>query len=258
MQKSIITVLAILSVSSYAAAQTTVSFDDLTLAPNSFFNGGPATNANGWTSGNTTFGNSFNSSFGGFWNGFAYSNVNSPNTPGFTNQYASRADPTGRGIYAVGYSGSQAFINLPPGQSPQSVLLTNTAYAYFDMLDGSSFSKKFGGTTGNDPDFFDVIFTGFSDPNASGTTTGSATFRLADFTFANNAQDYFVQSWTSFDLTPLGAASSIRISFASSDTGAFGINTPTYVAIDDLVVVPEPALLGSLAMASTLLLRRRR
>jgi hypothetical protein len=257
--------LGIAFTTSALAQITTIDFEDLSLGANSFYNGGPTTNTLGWTSGGATFGNSFNSNFGGFWNGFSYSNVNNTTVAGFTNQYATYTGTGfgGSGNYAVSYFGNRAFINLPVGTFAQSVRVTNTTYAALDMLNGSGFSKKFGGVTGNDPDFFRVTFTGFDGLSGEGNTTGSVTFTLADYTFADNTEDYIVDSWEELDLTPLGGAQSLRLSWASSDTGSFGINTPTYVALDNLTVsaIPEPAsavgLLGGLTLAITLLRRRR-
>jgi len=256
--KLILRSLVLASLTSVASANVLVDFEDKSLAPGSFYNGGPVTNTAGWTSNAVQFGNSYNSSFGGFWNGFSYSNINNPTTPGFSNQYAAFAGPAFSGsIYAVGYSGANDFVNLPVGETPASVRVTNTAYAAFDMLAGSGFSKKFGGVTGNDPDFLDVTFTGYAQANATGSTTGSVTFRLADYTFADNVQDYVVNTWQLLDLTPLGSAASIGLGWASSDVGAFGINTPTYVAIDDLRLVPEPAALSLVAIAGAFALARR-
>lgn len=230
-----------------------VNFSDLSLAPNSYYNGGPITNTDGWTSNTVYFGNSYDSSFGGFWNGFSYSNVNDPTTPGFTNQYAAYTGTAYAGsIYAVAYAGSHAFIDLPTGWTPGSVRVTNTTYAALDMRDGSTFSKKFGGTSGDDPDFFDVIFTGYDSLGGTGSVTGSVTFRLADFTFVDNSLDYILDTWELVDLTSLAAARSIRLSFNSSDVGMFGINTPTFVALDQLELIPEPSTVTLLFMAGLL------
>lgn len=123
------------------------------------------------------------------------------------------------------------------------------------MLNGDSFAKKFGGVSGNDADFYRVTFTGYdqlqSNGAATGNTTGSVVFSLADFTFADNTQDYILSSWSSVNLSSLGFAKSVRLSFSSSDVGAFGINTPTYLAFDNLVLtaVPEPGSLGLVAVA---------
>lgn len=166
---------------------------------------------------------------------------------------------SGSSNFAVAYNAS--FFNLPAGMTPLRVDLTNTTTAYRSMENGDFFAKQFGGTSGDDPDFFDLILTGYTAPNATGSVTGSVTFRLADFTFADNTQDYIVDTWTSVDLTGLGPAASVGLSWDSSDVGGFGINTPTYVAIDNLEIIPEPGTLlltcAGLALLARTLRRRR-
>jgi hypothetical protein len=241
-----------------AAAPIVVDFSDLTLAPGTFFNGGPTTNTAGWTSQGVFFGNGYNASFGGFWNGFAYSNVNDTVDGAFTNQYAAFTGTAFAGsIYAVGYSGSQDFINLPGGYQPASVRVTNTTYAARDMQTGSGFSRAFG-----PGDFLTVTFTGYDQAGATGNFTGSTTFYLADFL---NGKSLIVNTWELLDLTPLGSPASIGLSWNSSDIGDFGINTPTYVALDALTLspVPEPGTWALLAGAAGVVccggvMRRRR
>lgn len=227
------------------ADAVTIDFSDKTLASNSFYNGGPASNANGWSSGGVRFGNGFNATWES-WNGFAYSNVNDATTAAWTNQYAAITGTGfgGAGVYAVAYSGPQDFIDLPTNHRPASVRVTNTTYAYFDMLNGSGFSKKFGGVSGDDPDWFFVRFTGYAAPGATGAQTGTVVdFYLADYRFTDNSQDYLVSTWQQVDLTPLGEAASIGLSWSSSDVGGWGMNTPAYAALDNLVLtVPEPSV----------------
>jgi hypothetical protein len=107
------------------------------------------------------------------------------------------------------------------------------------MLQGDSFAKKFGGASGDDADWFKLTIFGM---DASNATTGSVDFYLADYRFADNSLDYVVSDWTYVDLSSLGSVNSLGFSLASSDTGAFGINTPAYFAMDSLAVtaVPEP------------------
>lgn len=242
------------------ATPVVVTFDDLTLSgSNTYDNGGPTTNAAGWTSQGTFFGNSFTDWGDGFtsWDGFAYSNVNDATTPGFTNQYAAFTGTAYSGtIYAVAYAGAQAFINLPAGYRPGSVRITNTTYTALDVADGSAFSRAFG-----PGDFLRVTFTGYGGTSATGVPTGSTTFYLADF---RNGGSTIVNTWELLDLTPLGSAVSIGLAWESTDVGEFGINTPQYAAIDDLTLtpVPEPSGVALLAcggaMVGTLAWRRRR
>jgi hypothetical protein len=243
-----------------AAAPLVVDFSDLTLTSDSFFNGGPTTNTTGWTSQGVFFGNTYTDWGGGFtsWNGFAYSNVDDPTTGDFTNQYAAITGTAFTGsIYAVGYSGAQAFVNVPAGMLPASVRVTNTTYAARDMVTGSGFSRAFG-----PGDFLTVTFTGYAGAGRTGSATGATTFYLADFLEGNSL---IVSTWELLDLAPLaagGVPASIGLSWDSTDVGPFGINTPTYVAIDDLtfVPVPEPAtgLLLFAAAAATAAGRTRR
>lgn len=246
---------------SVSRADIVIGFEELSLAPNSFYNGdsGVGTNTNGWSSGGVDFGNSFNSSFGGFWNGFSYSNVVDTTTSGFTNQYAafSPASPGagagGSNNFAVAYSGSHSFFNLPSNTLLSSVSLANTTYAALSMQNGDYYAKMFGGVTGNDADFFRVTLNGFEGLNGTGNSVGSVMVDLADFTFANNSQDYILSNWLDVDLTSIASSRSVTLTFASSDVGAFGINTPTYVALDNLTItaVPEPSSLALLGIVGT-------
>lgn len=242
-----------------AATPLVVDFSDLTLPANSFFNGGPTPGTSTWTSQGVSFGNGFTDWGGGFtsWNGFAYSNVNDPVTEGFTNQYAAFAGPAHSGsIYAVGYSGSRAFIDLPTGYLPASVRVTNTTYTALDMANGSGFSRQFG-----PGDSLSVTFTGYSGAAGTGSPTGNTTFFLGDF---RDGRSLIVNTWELLDLAPLvaqGTPASIRLSWASTDVNQWGIRTPTYVALDSLtlVPVPEPAawLLAAVGLGAAAAVRRR-
>lgn len=271
-QKTTIWIVAIFGGLSWAtpAQAQIVTFDELDVwtntGPNgSYYNGdsGIGTNTNGWFSGGVFFGNSFNESFGGFWNGFAYSNVNDTTTPGFTNQYGAITGTGfgGGGNYAVAYAGSHLFFDLPEPSMVSSIQVTNTTYAAFSILNGDSFSKKFGGETGNDPDFFSVVFSGYDDFGGTGNLLGDVEFFLADYRFNDNSLNYIVDQWTEVDLSSLGFVRSISLSFSSSDVGPFGINTPTYVALDQIrfTPIPEPqtAILLWMFSLGVLAIRRR-
>jgi len=236
---------------SSARAQV-ADFEDLTLSCAETFNNG-SDNAGGFTSGGAFFNNTF-TDFGTFtaWEGWSYSNVTDTTTPGFGNQYSAYHLPGGGGDqssqYGVAFTADPgiATIALPAGTIPVSARVTNTTFAALSMLNGDSFAKKFGGTTGNDPDFFKLTISGL---DALASPIGSVDFFLADFRFADNSQDFLIDAWTTLDLTSLAGASTLSFGLTSSDTGPFGINTPAFVALDNLVTaaIPEP---GSLVLAT--------
>jgi Domain of unknown function (DUF4465) len=248
-----------------------VDLEDLTLpGPNTFFNGSaniipPATVSTiPFVSRGATFNNRFDTAFGGTWAGWSYSNVVNTTTAGFGNQYAAYNLPSGGGDsspqYAVAF---QDFftpvtpaIVLPNGTRPASMRITNTTYAALSMRDGDSFAKKFGGVTGNDPDFFRLTIRGF---DALDALTGTVEFFLADYRFANNNLDYIVSQWMTVNLAPLGGAVRMTFGLDSTDNGQFGMNTPAYFALDNLSVTPAPepsSLLLSAALIPVFLRRR--
>lgn len=235
-----------------------ITFDSLSPGPSGVDNGSSL--HGGFTDGGAFFQNVFTDFGGGFtsWSGFALSNVNAPSTPGFGNQYAVYGDGSGRGgagNYLVLFDNNEDDrVNLGPGQSVLGLHVNNTAYAALSMRDGDPFAKKFGGVSGSDPDFFRLTILG---RDAGGGATGSVDVHLADYRSADPAGDVILAQWTYVDLSALAPATrSLHFSFASSDNGAFGMNTPAYVAIDDVVVVPEPSA-GALLLAGLVWLRRR-
>ncbi len=254
-QKLIIVVL--LSLVPRIAPAAIVNFNELNgysnfTAAGSYFDGfGLGATTGSWQTQGLTFNTA---QFGPGW---SYSNVNDTTTAGFTNQYASSTGTGvgGSGNYVIA-NADGAYFNLPTDQRIDSLFLSNTTYANLSMRNGDQFTKKFGGVTGNDPDFLQVTFTGFSGLGASGSSTGSVDFLLADFRNNNNALDYIVNDWRSVDLSGLGNARSVGLTFDGSDRGGFGLNTPAYAALDNFSVtaVPEPScivLLTCVAAAAT-------
>jgi len=245
-------------------------FDHLPLAPGSYFNGADLSGGfYGDADSESWFVNNYNPTYAS-WDGFAYSNVNDTTTPGWTNQYAAftGTDQSGSGNYGVGYDPSASGFGSPPMVTladpvPQVIAgawFTNTTYAALAMLNGDSFSKKFGGPGdphGNDPDWFLLEVYGI---DAGGGQTGPVPFYLADYRSPDNAQDYVVDDWRWVDLRPLGEVVGLEFRLSSSDTGQFGMNTPAYFAVDGVNALPEPstALMLLAAAAVGLLWRNRR
>jgi hypothetical protein len=113
---------------------------------------------------------------------------------------------------------------------------TNCTYAYLSMKNGDMFAKKFGGTTGNDPDYFKLLIWG---EKQDGSKTDTIEFYLADFRSNDNSRDYIVKNWRWVDLSKLGKVKKLRFNLASSDAGKWGMNTPAYFCLDNLTIIPD-------------------
>ena len=214
----------------------------------------------GFTSGGAFFDNTYyppSPPFGEFASGFSYSRVHDTTTAGFTNQYAaiSNAGVDGRdtGTYAVANSFDQntAYIDLPAGAVATSIDLTNTTYAYLSMKNGDQFDTPFGPS-----DYFTVKLIGYSGVGATGGVTGEVDVSLA-------AGGSILDHWLTQGLSKLGSARSIGFGFDGSKVGQSGLNTPAYVAVDNVrfAAVPEPSsvvLLGLGLSAVGVAMGRRR
>jgi hypothetical protein len=215
-----------------------VTFDDLPLGPDSYWNG--ADGAGEFTSGEVRLVNHYNADWA-FWDGFAYSNRTDPNLAGLPAQYNAIAGggQGGSANYAVAFVGWETLptLILPAPQVLSGLYVTNDSYTYYDMLLGSPFSKEFGGPTGQDEDWLKLTITG---RDAAGNVTGTIDFYLADFRFADNTKDYLLDAWAFVSLRALGPVKSLEFSLASSDVGAFGMNTPAYFCLDTLITDPDP------------------
>ncbi len=108
--------------------------------------------------------------------------------------------------------------------APESVKITNTTLAYYSNLNGTNGCKKF--------DEGDEFVLNIYGEDAHGIQRGPVTVKLASGV-------NFLKTWQLVDLTPLGEVVGIYFTMNSTDTGKFGINTPTYFALDDLRSVRE-------------------
>lgn len=168
-------------------------------------------------------------------NGWVFSSELDDTTQSIDGAYHSYAGggANGSSNYAVSYIGAGQIIQLENNAEATfaSIGITNNNYAAYSMLNGDNIAKKFGGATGDDEDWFLLDIIGY---NANGDVIDTIKFYLADYRFSDNSQDYIVKDWTSVDLSSLGAINKIRFEQSSSDNGNWGMNTPSYVAIDNI------------------------
>ena len=238
-------VLAAFYIGGYA--QVIAGFENFNLGPGTYINN--ASPEKGFESGSIILPNTYNEEFQ-VWSGFAISADTNTTNPGFLNQYSAIVGEgaVGTPAYAMGYIFDPLTINLMEkaiGKPMIGMYVTNSTYAYLSMRDGDAFAKKFGGETGTDPDFFLLTIKKYSGGVLS---DDSINVYLADYRSSNPSKDFILSEWKYIDLTILGEIDSLVLSLTSSDVGIFGMNTPAYVAIDE---VSTDNLLAASALSST-------
>ncbi len=231
-QKTLLTTL-ILTFNLYITAQTISDFEMFELDSTGFLNGSDLNG--GFTDGNIFLPNSYDQTYES-WLGWSITNHTDTSTPGFTNQYSaiSGSGTNGSENYAISFSFGPNTLELvgdAAGKKMGGMFITNSTYAYLSMRDGDSFAKKFGGASGDDPDYFLLTIKGIVNNE---TTADSINFYLADYRFDDNNADYIIDEWTYVDLNSLGEVDAISLSLSSSDNGQFGMNTPAFFCVDDI------------------------
>jgi Domain of unknown function (DUF4465) len=244
---SAILVATVLVLPSWSVARGDVvvgTFEDQNPGSNTFKNDFRPTNS--FTTGGFSLNNNFSPTFSA-WSGFSVSSKvdNAFGGSDFSHEYGAYAptgaNGTGAGgsaTYGVAFNFSQgdSLINLPSGVSPFSIDITNTTYTAQAISLGDGFARAF-----HQGDFFRLDILGYSGLNGTGTQVGDVPFYLADF---RGTSLVLVSDWTTVSLASLADAQSLAFNMTSTDVGDFGINTPTFFAVDNLVgvsAVPEPS-----------------
>ncbi|NLV38188.1 MAG: DUF4465 domain-containing protein [Bacteroidales bacterium] len=168
------------------------------------------------------------------WYGFSLSAMCDTVTEGFGNQYSCSAGKAAGGkqfglfYYSAYDSDSSCFVQFEEEKEYviKGMQITNSTYAYLSMKNGDDFAKKF-----EADDYLRIIFKSY---DAEGKYLAQKTFYLADF---RENKKNLLNSWEFVDLRELGKLNKLSIFFESSDTGMYGINTPTYVCVDNLIYI---------------------
>lgn len=203
----------------------TVTFSNVMLFENGYMN------QKTYTEEPWIFVNEYDATYGS-WSGFAFSTLNDVENATFENQYSvfcKQTPSTFAVAYYESYMKNPAVFRVADGQvrKLRSVDVCNATYAALTMRNGNAWSKKFASG-----DWFKVIFTGY---DVYGKVSGTVEFYAADF---RNGKSYICSEWTKVDLSSLGAIYKVEISMDSSDTGEWGVNTPCYICLDNLVYIP--------------------
>lgn len=209
-----------------------IDFEELTLDESGFWNGSDG--SGGFQAGNGYFNNRYDQGWDS-WFGYSYSNHTDTLNPGYDNQYSpitgSGADASEQfGVYYYYYQEPDT-IWFEPQKKITSISLTNTTNAYLAMKNGDAFARRFGGESGDDPDWLRVVLKGIGH---DGIVTGTINVYLADYRFDDNDRNYIVDQWIKRDLSELGYLMGLVIEIESSDSSQWGPNTPAYVCIDNI------------------------
>lgn len=228
----------------FTKAQIVSDFEDLLLPMpplGAYWDGSDSTG--GFVSGGMYFPNHYT----GYWaDGFAYSSVIDSVTSGYTNMFAAKPatgfnGTSNYGVVQVYPKAVARLNNVAPTMVIHGFYVTNGTYAYNSMRDGDTFARKFGDTTGTNsglpqgsyPDFFKLTVKSFVGGQLN---NDSVEFYLADFRFADDSLDYILKTWEWVDCSILAVFDSLQFTLTSSDNGAFGMNTPAFFCIDNVVI----------------------
>lgn len=109
------------------------------------------------------------------------------------------------------------------------VYVNLNSYPYYTMLCGDAYCRAF-----TNKDKFTLTIHGVSSDN---------TEKTVDVTLGecNNGVLAATTGWSYVDLTPLGAINELYFTMSSTDSGAWGMNTPGYFCLDKLQVKKDAA-----------------
>ncbi len=214
------------------SAQTLADFENFNLVSGQALNGSDG--QAGFSIGNAYLPNSYNPQWMS-WSGWAISSMTDTTTPGFMNDLSAITGEgyNGSTTYATTFVVGESVLKLE-GEAVGGIVngfyITNNTYSYLSMLNGDGFAKRFGGITGNDPDYFLLTIKKYKDGILGAERVD---FYLADYRFEDNAQDYIVSEWEYVDLISLGDVDSLSFTLSSTDIGTHGMNTPAYFSMDN-------------------------
>ena len=123
----------------------------------------------------------------------------------------------------------------------ESVEIANTTYDYLTMLNGNGYTENSDLQSQNG--WFKVQFIAFNDNKPTSKPVGYVEAYLANFDSSLEKEAGFsgkiIDSWTKVDLSSLPEACILVVNFVGSDNGDYGLNTPSYCALDNFVISVE-------------------
>lgn len=176
------------------------------------------------------------------WEGFALSKKNTATGDLMALECAAKGGLKGEGTpFLLGYY-SEYFTNNSTDYPSSNIVLFNDTYCPTEVsicqssntlkaiTDGMPPARKF-----TDSDVLSLIITGIDDSYRE--TTNSVVYNLA-------SEGKFNTGWEKVNLSSIGLCNGLSFRMTSTDTGTWGINTPTYFAMDGLTISNTPTVLA--------------
>lgn len=211
----------------------TATFDDLELAPESFWNGSDCSGA--FVSGSYKFINSYTPEYAS-WSGFSYSDITSTDFLGYADSthYASAVGCglDGTANFAIANASSwwpatAEISSAAGGETLRGFYVTNASCAFKAMKEGLEPARQFAQG--------DYLMLTITEPE----TGMKVEYYLADYRSENEADHYMLDTWQWVDLRPLGNVKNLQFVVSGSDSGDWGLNTPAYFCMDDFNGYPN-------------------
>lgn len=173
----------------------------------------------------------------GFGGGFTYTNKTDTETAGYSNISAITGTGKNGSVYLTSNASSYTTAQITNLDTDtykfKGAWITNTTYAYLAIKDGNDGNTQPMVTQFSDGDWFKITATGYQ---SNGTQIGSVEFYLADY---QNGASSIVNTWQWFDWTSIADAAYIQFALSSTDTGDYGMNTPSYFCLDGVTLTEK-------------------
>lgn len=197
------------------------TFENVTLGADSVLD---YTNGSSFTVNGYTFNYTYTAAYGS-WSGFVAAGKQDTSFKDYTTD---KNTCVGHGYagsknYIVYYPtyGAPSTIDLPSVQTVRGFYGAVNTYVQNSITKGDGFARAF-----KQGDFLRLDCIGVKADN----TTDTISYYLADYT---GAALTYAKDWTWFDLSKLGNIKALYFAFDGTDKGQYGLNTPTYVLIDN-------------------------
>ncbi|MGN0234550.1 MAG: DUF4465 domain-containing protein [Bacteroidaceae bacterium] len=180
-----------------------------------------------WTDPTTQLSGGMTNKWGGMYGfsegGVAISNYIDEKTDSLHSFVDQLAIPVSNGSrnFAVVYDEATIFFADEVAREVKSIDLIGTTYMLSVAKLGDGYARAL--TLSND--YFNVLIEGFDGEKSTGTLTVSVC-----------AAGGFMDKWYTCNLSSLGKVTSLKFTMDGSDKGVYGLNTPAYVAMDNVVI----------------------